>query len=108
MRGIGFEVGGRTYTAKAGNGALRAIEGELGKGVQAIVEDLQRAGSVTTVSVIFQKLIGSGLTIDQVDSLIDDLGYGRVTEIIGEAFAEAMPVAEGGDADQGNVQAAAG
>lgn len=84
-----IEAGGKTYTLVFGNRALRLIERELGKPVGQMDED-----SISDLTVMIWAGLQRhhpALTVNDVDDIIDDVGYAAVGEIAGKALAAAMP-----------------
>lgn len=90
---------GKTYRLYYGNRSIRLLEKTLGKSF-----DMFNGNSVEEITVAvwcgFQQF-HAGITIEDVDDIIDEVGYTTMADICGEAIAAAFPAKE--DAAQGNV-----
>ncbi|KZE09128.1 MULTISPECIES: hypothetical protein [Sphingomonas] len=111
MRGeVPFEALGGRWTLFIGTAAQCALEQEHDKGFFAILQDAMpsvglgdvedkakmakaardlRIGTLRSFALHGLAKYHCGLTVDQVDEIIDDLGFKRFGEIIGTAIAAA-------------------
>lgn len=104
LRGeVGFDALGQSYTLKFGNGAVRHIENETGMSfaqVGAALADPEKA-TMTVLTVAFHGALRRhhpGLSLEDVDDLIDDLGPEKAGKLLGEAVALTYPpAAKGGE-----------
>lgn len=94
-----IEANGRRYTLYFGNRAFRLFELELGK-------PLNRLNFLSIHEATLMVWAGlqrhhPDVTVEDVDTLIDEIGYGTVTELaeaaIYAAFPQAKAAAEGND-----------
>jgi hypothetical protein len=100
-----FEVAGKTYSLVFGNKALRVAEKELGKSFTQI--DATSINEMTVLVWAGLQRKHPELTIADVDDLIDEVGYARLTELAGKAMSAAMPQDDGEAGDnRGNAVAA--
>lgn len=96
-REVVFEAGGKSYRLVFGNRALRLVEKQLGRSFTEIDE-----GSINDLTV----LIWAGLQryqpelgIEDVDDLIDEVGYAALGSLVEKAMSAALPEGAG---DLGN------
>ncbi len=92
---IEFTAGGTTHKLRLGNAALRAIESHFDdEGLDSIIRRIDESGSITAITVVVQKLLGEDhYTLEDVDAIIDEVGYDKLGELIGTALEAAMPEA---------------
>lgn len=100
---VGFDALGQTYTLKFGNGAVRHIENETGMSfaqVGAVLSDPEKA-TMTVLTVAFHGALRRhhpGLTLDDVDDIIDAVGPEAAGRLLGEAVALTYPPQAKGEA----------
>lgn len=88
LKSVTFEACGATHQLRASNGALRAIEDHFDSSIDDL--DERRLG-VATVMVQKMLMRERPYEIEEVDGIIDEIGYNRLGELINEAFASAVP-----------------
>lgn len=88
---ITLEAKGKTYTIVYGNRAFRTIEKELHRPIVRLNQE--SLDDLTTV--IWGGLLANhpGITIDEVDDIIDEVGYVKIGEIVKTAVEKALPEA---------------
>lgn len=113
---VAFAAIGRSFTLKYGNRQRFRVEQEFGKGFAGVfldvfpgvTADMVVAGDtaaiaaamrpqdikLASIAVLFQCGILEPVTDDDLDAIIDELGYERVTELMGDAVAASAPRAE--------------
>lgn len=113
---VQFTALGRAFTLKYGNRQRFRIEQEFGKGFAGVFLDVfpgvspamvlsgDTAGiaaamkpqdiKLASIAVLFQCGVLEPLADDDLDAIIDELGYERVTELMGDAVAASSPRAE--------------
>lgn len=103
MRGrVTIEALGRSLDLRFTANALCRLEEKTGRGVAEIVEGMAKSMRVSDLRVMLWAGI-DGITVDQAGEIIDQIGFARAGEIIGEAFNAAFPQ----DGGEGNVKGAA-
>lgn len=94
-----IEVGDKKYTLVFGNRALRLAEKEGGKPFGKF--DFESVGDVSILIWAGLQSKQPDLSLDDVDDIIDDVGYETLTVIAADAITRAFPPAEG-DSGNGN------
>lgn len=112
MAGVTFTANGAQHELRLGTRACRAIERETGKSMPRLIVAIsgRRAddGAVLEEGDLSFDLLhtfflhglngGKGAdTPDAVDDVIDDLGFVKAAEMLGEGISAAFPAPEGSD-----------
>ncbi len=87
-----FEANGKTYTLVFGNRALRLSELETGKPFSEL--DLASIQVQTTLVWAGLQQYHHELKIDDVDEIMDDVGYAEMADVITKAIQASFPAAE--------------
>ena len=87
---IPLEAGGQRYTLYVGNRALRLFEREAGRTLEAAVQSMGIQEMTLMVWAALQQH-HAGLTIEDVDDIIDAAGYSVVLDALQQAYNAAMP-----------------
>ena len=108
-REVRLQVGDQEFVLYAGNKALRMLERDTGKAVTELFAEVDR-GSVGLMTTALWAMLQSRhpeLTIDDVDDIIDTVGYQAIGETLGRAANRAFDAGgEGGeDPDPGKAMA---
>jgi hypothetical protein len=104
-RGVTFEAGGKSHLLRFDVNALCRIEEATGEDIQAAAARLSPAGGqpkLTDLRLLFWAGLGAGITREDAGLIMDDVGFDRIGEMIGQAFAMAFPDAPAGASDAGN------
>ena len=99
---VTFEASGKTFTFKLGTFAQAAIEAKTKQSIFKFFNRGEDNWGVADLLIVFHAglLREHHLTEDEAGDLIDELGMGRVGEIIAEALKSAFgEVAESGAAN---------
>lgn len=105
-REVRLQVGDQEFVLYAGNKALRMLERDTGKAVTEIFAEVDK-GSVGLMTTALWAMLQSRhpeLSIDDVDDIIDTIGYQAIGEALGRAANRAFD-AGGEDPDPGKVTA---
>jgi len=87
-----FEANGKTYTLVFGNRALRLSERETGKNFSDL--DLSSIEVQTTLVWAGLQKHHPDLKIDDIDDIMDDVGYLEMADVITKAIQASFPAAE--------------
>lgn len=112
-RGVTFEVGERTFQVRFGTNALCMIEEQTGQSIGEAAKRLAvdpKQGGVRLSDLRLFWWAGlshqGDLSAAAAGDLLDEVGFERAGELIGEAFQLAFPEAEGGAGAAGKKQKA--
>lgn len=86
-------VGDKTYRLYYGNRSIRLLEKTLGKSFAEF--DGNSVEEITTAVWCGFQQYHAGITMEDVDDIIDEVGYTELADICGEAIAAAFPTAKG-------------
>ncbi len=104
--GVTIEREGKRYTLYLGNRALRLIEERTGRSI-ADLGNLSSISDLTTIVWAALQRHHAGLTVEDVDEIIDHFGYQAIGEALAQAMQAAFPnVSQGGNPFAVAVQAA--
>lgn len=107
VKGIPFEVGGRSFRMKIGVNAMCDIENSLGRPISSVAEDLQSGVvEMKVIRAIFAASVTPSITTVEAGDMIDELGMEEAGQLIGPAFMEAFPAADGQTANPRKAAAA--
>lgn len=90
-KSVEFRAGGKLHELRLNNRALRTIEAHFGCSAREFGDRLKATESITDVTDLVRILLGEGYELDDVDAIIDELGYERLGALVNEAIGEAMP-----------------
>ncbi|MBT9134778.1 MAG: hypothetical protein DDT38_01520 [Firmicutes bacterium] len=79
----------REYTLYFDNRAFRQTEKIMGHSLGAMTDGI---GNLTVLMHAGLSRHHSSITLENVDDIIDDIGYEKVAEILGEAMAASPPL----------------
>lgn len=91
-------VGGNSYRLYYGNRSIRLLEKTLGKPFEEF--NGNSVNEITTAVWCGFQQFHPGMTMEEVDDIIDEVGYVKMADICGEAIAAAFPSKE--ETAQGN------
>lgn len=94
---VTFKAAGGEHEIRVGNRALRELEQHFGCNAVELGQRLEASASISDVTEVLRIALGGVYTVEQVDELIDELGYARIGALLTEAFAAAMPPATEGN-----------
>ena len=102
---VSFAALGQTWTMKLGNGAVRHIENETGKPFAQVGAELsdETKASITLLTQVFCAALQRhhpGVTVEDCDDIIDEIGHQKVGELLGEAVQLMQPKAAKGGAER--------
>ena len=93
---VDFKVDGKTWTLRYSANALCELEDHLGKTTGEIIAAMQSPSGASMR--MLRSIFWGGLIDDQPDvdvkaagDLMTSVGVGRVSELVGDAFARAFP-----------------
>lgn len=84
-----FEANGKTYTLFFGNRSFRMLEQKLGKSFQEF--NFNSVDEMTVALWSGLQKYHPQLTIEEMDDIIDDVGYVKLAGIAAEAIGAAFP-----------------
>lgn len=101
---VAFDAGGKQYVLRFSIDAICALEAEAGKGILAIVNELQNTEKMSLS--LARQILWAGLqenhpelTPKEAGELIPEAGgMSKVYELFGEAFQSSFPQLKGGSA----------
>ena len=124
---VQFEALGRDWTIKYGNRQRFRIEQEFGKGFAGVFLDtfpgvtpeIVASGDASAVAAAMRPqdiklasiavMFGCGIvepvTDDEIDGMVDELGYETITRLMGDAVAASSPQGAASDAAAGEPKA---
>lgn len=124
---VRFEALGRAYTLKFGNRQRFRIEQEFGKGFAGVFLDtfpgvtaeMVASGDARSVAeamrpqdiklasivVLFGCAIVDPVDDDDIDAMVEELGYEQITKLMGDAVAASSPKGAAADVDAGEAKA---
>ncbi len=87
--GIRFTALEKEYTLYFDNRAFRVAEKAMGHSLSALQDSI---GSLTMLLHAGLLRYQPQITLDQVDEIVDELGYEKIAEVLGEAMAASPPL----------------
>ncbi|MBT9156822.1 MAG: hypothetical protein DDT37_01813 [Firmicutes bacterium] len=87
--GTKFTTLDREYTLYFDNRAFRVAEKAMGHSLAAMADGI---GNLTLLLQAGLSRHHPSITLENVDDIIDDLGYEKMTEILGEAMVASPPL----------------
>lgn len=100
---VGFRALGKDWIMKLGNGAVRSVEAETGKSFAQVGAELadEAKASITLLTQVFRAALEQhqpGVSMEECDSVIDEIGHAQVGDLLGKAVKLMQPkTAKGGD-----------
>lgn len=104
-RVVPFKVGKEQYHLYAGNRAFRLIERELGIPLLDVLDRLNKLdiNALTVVVWALLQQMHPDLALDDVDGVVDAVGYEQLSALLEQALEHALPSGdESGNAGKGN------
>jgi hypothetical protein len=98
-----FEANGKTYTLFFGNRSFRMLEQKLGKSFQEF--NFNSVDEMTVALWSGLQKYHPDISVDDMDDIIDDVGYVKLAGIAAEAINGAFPEADE-ETPQGNANRA--
>ena len=92
---VAFKAGDANYTLVYSTNAICELEDAIGKGLNAIVADMERLSTVRAILWAGLRSRHSDITMAGAGEIIDLCGVAAATEVIGRALNAAFQKTEG-------------
>lgn len=99
---VRFRAAGREHELWIGNRVLRELEQHFDCNAVELSDRLQASPSIRDTTDVLRIALVGEYTVEDVDAVIDDIGYDRVGLLLQDAFGQAMPEGETPGASAGN------
>ena len=88
---VRFRAAGREHELRIGNRVLRELEQHFDCNAVALGDRLHDEPSVRDTTDVLRIALVGEYTLEDVDAILDDIGYPRVGLLLQDAFGQAMP-----------------
>jgi hypothetical protein len=108
LSGVTMQVGETEETFRLTTRAMMAAEDHLGKGIMAIVQELNDDARVGTIVRLLAEAAndGAGVDLAKAQAMADALGIVGASELLGQVVEKAFPEASGSEAPGKNRKGA--